>query len=42
MKQLLSTSVSMKRSNPEIRLWKFYMNLAGTVMPQQSVQEMAK
>jgi hypothetical protein len=42
MKQLLSTSVAMKRSNPEIRLWKFYMNLAGTVMPQQSVQEMAK
>jgi hypothetical protein len=31
----------MKRVNPDARLWKFYMNLAGTVMPQQGVQQMA-
>lgn len=42
MKQLLDTSLSLRRTNPEAKLWKFYMNLAGTVMPEQSVQQMAK
>jgi hypothetical protein len=42
MKQLLSTSLALKRTNPEAKLWKFYLNLAGTVMPQRGVQEMAK
>ena len=42
MKELLSSSLSTKSSNPSQKLWKFYLNLAGTVMPQMSVQDMAR
>jgi hypothetical protein len=42
MKELLSTSLAMKRKTPKLKLWKFFINLAGTVMPQTSVQEMAR
>ena len=42
MKHLLRTSEELSRKKPEAKPWKFYLNLAGTVMPQVGVQDMAR
>jgi len=42
MKQLIALNRDGRREKSKGKPWKFFLNLAGTVMPRISVQDMAR